>query len=308
MQSPEYYKNESQALKEKNPLQSWLALGRYYLMIREDVECIRTYAKAVDIILKKPNEDCYKAIEEEFEFLSKCQAEFPALCFQLRFYLQIALFIIYEDENKEQIKKQLKSHRIKKDGFKQPVVIIAGGSSNMEQSVYTYQFEMRDLFPEFCGTFISGGTTAGIPGMVGELKQNFEDEQNRYKNNTQSYELIAYLPRQLPENAIRSSAYDAFYESDSDCFSALDILCCWCDLVCSGIKPSDVVVIGINGGNIASMEYRIALSLGAKVGVIVDSGRAVTDIITDGYWNTHSNLIEFTTVSDIIKNLSLKKQ
>lgn len=52
MKSTEHYKNESQELMEKNPLQSWLALGRYYLMNGADVECIRTYAKAVDIIVK----------------------------------------------------------------------------------------------------------------------------------------------------------------------------------------------------------------------------------------------------------------
>ncbi|MFZ4455970.1 MAG: hypothetical protein ACOYOT_07090 [Bacteroidales bacterium] len=305
MKTPEYYKKESQELKAKNPLQSWLALGRYYLMTGEDVECIRTYAKAIDIIVKNTNDTCFKAIEAEFEFLAECQANNPVMCFQIKFYLQITLFIISDVENKEQIKQQLESHCIKKDGFKQPVVIIAGGSSNMEQSVYKYQFEMREIFPEFCGTLISGGTTAGIPGMVGELKQKFEDEQNKYKNHTQSYELIAYLPKQLPENAVKSSAYDAFYETDSDCFSALDILSYWCDLVCSGVKLSEVVVIGINGGDIASMEYRIALSLGAKVGIVVDSGRAVTDIIHDENWNIHSNLIEITNVSDIIKKLTL---
>ncbi|MCX6238212.1 MAG: RyR domain-containing protein, partial [Bacteroidia bacterium] len=77
-----------------------------------------------------------------------------------------------------------------------------------------------------------------------------------------------------------------------DKFSALDILICWSDLVGNGIKPADVILIGIDGGVIANMEYRIALSLGAKVGLVTSSGRAVTDFLYDKTWANHPNLLQ----------------
>jgi hypothetical protein len=157
-----------------------------------------------------------------------------------------------------------------------------------ETETIIYHHFILKLMKDFQGTIISGGTTAGIPGLVGQVKAEIQ------RDSTVDFELIAYLPESLPRNATRSSAYDHFYVTDSGHFSILEILTYWSDLVVSGIKPSDVVLIGIDGGDIASMEYRIALSLGAKVAVVADSGRAVADILSDKHWNNHPNLVKLT--------------
>ena len=44
----------------------------------------------------------------------------------------------------------------------------------------------------------------------------------------------------------------------------------WQDILASGINPKDVKLVGVNGGKISALEYRIALSLGARVGIIKD--------------------------------------
>jgi len=58
-----------------------------------------------------------------------------------------------------------------------------------------------------------------------------------------------------------------------------------------GIKPSDVYLLGIDGGKIAALEYRIALALGAKVGLLEASGRESTNLIYDQDWMDHERLL-----------------
>ena len=138
---------------------------------------------------------------------------------------------------------------------------------------------------DFSGTIISGGTREGIPGLTGRIKQEIE------KKAPISFELLAYMPGKLPDDASISPDYDHVYRTASEEFSALDILRCWNDIILSGIHPSEVLVAGINGGQIADLEYRIALSIGAKVCLIAYSGRAVFDIVREKQWKDHPNLV-----------------
>jgi hypothetical protein len=52
-----------------------------------------------------------------------------------------------------------------------------------------------------------------------------------------------------------------------------------------------VRVVGINGGRISGAEYRIALALGAVVGLISESGREAGRILTDEQWSSLETLI-----------------
>ena len=204
---------------------------------------------------------------------------------QLELYRNIAMVLATESAAKEPFKNYLELHKIQKEPFKTPVVIVAGGASLMDKAkTETYRDYLRKMIQGFTGTIISGGTTAGIPGLVGEVKEELE------KPRTLDFDLVGYLPRMLPTNAAKSKAYDIFCETDSDHFSVLEILSYWCDLVCSGIHPSDVVLVGIDGGDIAAMEYRIALSLGAKVHILANSGRAASQLVEDNFWKNHRNL------------------
>ena len=155
-----------------------------------------------------------------------------------------------------------------------------------KEKVINYKEYMEELMTGFQGTIISGGTTAGIPGLVGDVKASMKKRMDI------GFDLVAYLPENLPDDAMRSNAYDTFYETGASGFSALEILTYWADIASSGISPSEVILIGIGGGEIAMMEYRIALSLGAKVCLISHSGRAVFDFLSDKEWRGHPNLIE----------------
>jgi len=70
----------------------------------------------------------------------------------------------------------------------------------------------------------------------------------------------------------------------------LEPLQAWIDIIASGISPEEVKVLGINGGNIASIEYKLGLALGVKVAVIEESGREAGKLLKEDDWSTSTNL------------------
>jgi len=65
----------------------------------------------------------------------------------------------------------------------------------------------------------------------------------------------------------------------------------WLDLTTAGVPPSQVKIIGIGGGKISTLEYRLALALGAAVGVFPESHRAAEELLNDPRWGNHRNLV-----------------
>lgn len=243
------------------------------IMLDDEVAYIKSYSCAVDVCLNNELPLEYKDILSGKAILKNLKLLNSGVSGQIELYQKLAMVLVADSPDKEP--------------FKTPIVIVAGGASLMDKTkTETYRDYFREMMQGYTGTIISGGTTAGIPGIVGDVKLELE------KQSVLDFSLIAYLPRELPANATKSVAYDSFYETDSDHFSVLEILCYWCDLVCCGIQPSDIVLVGIDGGDIAAMEYRIALSLGAKVTILANSGRAASELLEDKFWKTHRNLVE----------------
>jgi hypothetical protein len=58
-----------------------------------------------------------------------------------------------------------------------------------------------------------------------------------------------------------------------------------CGGAASGIKPASIRVLGVKGGEISAFEYRLALLLGAKVGILPESGGASRQIAGDQDWS-----------------------
>jgi hypothetical protein len=56
------------------------------------------------------------------------------------------------------------------------------------------------------------------------------------------------------------------------------------------VRPADVRVLGINGGRIAALEYRVALALGAPVGILERSGRSADALLDDPVWGARPGL------------------
>lgn len=266
---------------------AFFAVGHCYLLLDEKTGCINAFANAVETLLNGKYLTSHATIVAEIALIGKLKSLNPKLSEQIKLYLNIAMVLVADSSNKDRYKSYLEQYKIRKESFKTPVVIVAGGASNMDESkVDDYCNYISELMHGFKGTVISGGTTAGIPGLVGQVKAEMQE------NSSVDFDLEAYLPEKLPNDAVKSSAYDRFYETSSDSFSAFDILVCWAELINNKIYPEDVILIGIDGGKIATMEYQIALSLGAKVGLIAYSGRAVSDFMQDKTWKNHPNLLQ----------------
>ena len=142
--------------------------------------------------------------------------------------------------------------------IKSPVVIIAGGY-NKKSIIQDNKFKnvVFEAFKDFKGTIISGGTTTGIYGLVGEIGQKYN----------KSIKTIGYVPKKLPKNISIDKRYDEIRYTDGADFSPLEPLQYWIDIIGSNISPSDVKILGTNHGKISDLEYKIALAFGAQVAI-----------------------------------------
>ena len=162
------------------------------------------------------------------------------------------------------------------------VVIVAGDCGCKEyESVDKYRTLILDAFKGYKGIIISGGTEAGIAEVVGDI-----DEANSILTKA-----VGYLPHKLGNVNIDKS-YTVRIRTKGDSFSAREPLQYWQDILSAGIDPTSVRVLGIGGGKIAALEYRIALAMGAKVIVVEGSGRAAKELLIDVHWKDFPNLIK----------------
>ncbi len=172
------------------------------------------------------------------------------------------------------------------------VVIVAGGcDASFNKELGKYSSLLTRAFRGYRGYIISGGTTAGIPGMVGDLS-NPDGKITR----------VGYLPTILPSPEKQHPDYEFFRTADIDDFSNLDPLQAWSDLLASGVDPKKVRVLGINGGAIAAFEFRLGIIMGATVGVVGQSGRSASQICNDDHWSQDANLICLPEEAAAIRN------
>jgi ppGpp synthetase/RelA/SpoT-type nucleotidyltranferase len=164
---------------------------------------------------------------------------------------------------------------------KERVLIIAGGAASMDAvTLKKIRPCLAKALENFCGTVICGGTTVGIPGCVGELAAELKHAGRK------QFELVGYIPKQLPQDAPKDSRYDRFVVvSEDSFFSPGQILRTWEDLQQAGVTPEQVLVLGFGGGMVAATEFHVALALGASVGVVAGSGGGADVIVADPVWN-----------------------
>jgi ppGpp synthetase/RelA/SpoT-type nucleotidyltranferase len=163
-----------------------------------------------------------------------------------------------------------------------PAVLVVGATDpRLDEEMQRYRALLAEAFRDFTGTIVSGGTRQGISGLVGEVAAA----------HPQQITTIAYLPSDLPEDATEDDRYTHLHRTDGETFTPLEPLQGWIDLIASGVDAQDVKVLGVNGGGIAAIEYRIALALGATTAVLEDSGRAAAQLLGDEQWATSEHLV-----------------
>jgi hypothetical protein len=165
------------------------------------------------------------------------------------------------------------------------VVIVSGGTdATHEEVMQAHGAVLVEGFAGYEGSLISGGTTAGVARLVGDI-----GERHGARLTT-----IGYLPSSLPSEVTTDEdprRYRALRRTAGDVFSPMEPLAYWTDILAAGVNPSRVRLLGIGGGAISALEYRIALGMGAWVGVIEDTGRAASDLLEDPDWLTSPRLV-----------------
>ena len=162
-----------------------------------------------------------------------------------------------------------------------PITMIAGGcNKNQEEVIKKYQDMTVKAFEHYQGTIISGGTAKGVNKIAGEIKKKYP----------QNVTTCGYVSSSSCVTNVKKNV-DQLRVTEGNDFSPLEPLQAWIDLITDDKNPQQVKVIGLNGGKIASVEYRVALAFGAKVAVIKGSGRKADQILKDPDWSTNKNLL-----------------
>ncbi len=168
--------------------------------------------------------------------------------------------------------------------IKAPVLIIAGGAASIDAEMLDriHPF-LKTSLEYFQGTVIAGGTNVGVPGRVGDVAGQLAAE------NRKQFQLVGYGPAMLPQGVSDHPHYDHSIHIGDD-FSPDQILRNWADILAAGIEPRQVMLLGMGGGPLSAVEYRIALGLGASVGIVMNTGGAADELRQDGLWSDRPNL------------------
>ena len=262
--------------------------GRLRLLLEEPYEALHSYARGVRYCLVTEGRIPCDAIQTEITWLQRVNPGKP-LPEEYQWAKALLELGAMQDACRALPEKSCKPHT----PMTGPVLIVVGGAVSMKpEELPPVAAFLKEALADFSGTVISGGTTVGVPGCVGEAAKHLADA------NTKRFHLRGYIPRLLPEDAEKDKRYDKIVVSGADKFSPAQVLHGWEDILAAGIKASDVLLRGFGGGKIAAFEYRLALALGATVGVVSGTGGAADGLLKDSLWFTIPKLPLFPLPAD----------
>ena len=173
-----------------------------------------------------------------------------------------------------------------------PVFVLAGAADERYLNIGLCEDYLATALKGFNGTIFSGGTSSGLPGVVGRIASGLGGERAR------NYRLYGYCCAKIPEGVVEDEGYDevirtkALDMGSEYQFSILEPLQNWIDILAAGIEPWQVRLLGINGGPISEFEYYLALALGGTVGLAEESGRSASALIgQDPWWDEEQLLV-----------------
>jgi len=258
---------------------SFYDLGKFYLLTGKPLLSLGTYAKGVQISL---NNWMIETALYSVNRLGVVREQLPGYKW-IRKLLLLALAAKFPatDAGKAALQEVCKLKSAAHKPIQSPVIIVAGGcDSEIEEYIQTYRGLVLEAFRDFKGTIISGGTTSGISGFIGEAQQKYSGK----------IRTIGYLPK-AKKSAPIDKRYAEIRFTEGEKFSPSEPLQYWIDIVASQIDPREVKLLGINGGAISAVEYRLALALGARVALGLGSGREAAKLLSDSDWKTSERLL-----------------
>jgi ppGpp synthetase/RelA/SpoT-type nucleotidyltranferase len=136
-------------------------------------------------------------------------------------------------------------------------LIVAGATSpRAAAQVDAWHEVLVAALSTFSGTIVSGGTTDGIAGAVGELADGSEGR----------IRAVGYVPRGWATRI--DGRYAEVRRTAGDAFSIAEPLRYWTDILSSGIAASEVALLAFGGGEITASEVQLALAFGARAAIV----------------------------------------
>ena len=265
---------------------AYFTIGRLYILLKDYSKALDAYLDSLRVVLA-PLSSCPECVfDDELEFLKRITVgqEAPPEHKWFELLLTLAKAVRLERDAKPFSLADFASEAVEtiKNSGKKTVFILAGGAGFMNvEELEQYKGFILIALKNAEGLVCSGGTQVGIPGLAGEAAEALK------KSHEKNFILFSYLPKRGSLDALPDKQrYDHIFRTDGNNFSVWESLQGWIDCIHAGILPQQVRVLGINGGPIASFEYRLALALGARVGIIVKSGRAADAILQDAEWGS----------------------
>jgi hypothetical protein len=265
--------------------------GRLHLLQNEAGEALAAYLAGIGQILEPNRSIPASLLQDEIDFLVRINDGRPLpkahdLVRRLLFVAIIAASqgaIIPEEIDRR--RPELISRFAA--GSDKGVLIVAGGNDGLSAGrLALYGAIVGRALAGTSGWVISGGTTSGIPGLVGKTATAVAPKGRR------KFFLQGYCANQIGPGTEEAGAdYDAIAHTGADESGLGQPLMVWADLLLAGIRPGNVRLLGLNGDGPAAFELRLALALGARVGVVGESGRGPNAILADPLWGDHPRLV-----------------
>ncbi len=265
---------------------SFFAAGRLFLLLNEPENALEVYARGVRYCRAKEGIFPRDVMEREIDWLIRINP--GRLLLESHQWVKnlLTLGLSAPDFNIAALSTE------KKDSDHH-ILIIAGGAESLSPDHKTAAEEfIYEALGDFQGLVISGGTTSGIPGAVGAAAERLDREEQR------KFRLVGYLPQHLPRDAEQDTRYDQLIASGANMFSAGQVLDAWKDILSDNKPPLHIQLLGFGGGPIAAFEYRLALAMGATVGLVSGMGGASDEIFKDPLWSDIPGLTLFPLPAD----------
>ncbi len=231
---------------------------------------------------------------KDLDFMSLKNAKLPGLDL-VKQLLLIGLAAKFND--KEARSRLINEFNVLENELSLPLVIVAGTTNvKIEEMGRNLKENLINGFKSYEGTIISGGTTSGICEIVGDL-------QNEYQNSIRS---LGYVPSQGKGENIVDKRYTKIHNTSGTGFNLLESIQYWTDIVNSGIDISKIKLLGVGGGKISEFECKLAMILGAKVGLIETRRKIGLKISKNTPWTDLGVEIVNPTVENISKFINKK--
>jgi class 3 adenylate cyclase/tetratricopeptide (TPR) repeat protein len=259
--------------------------GKFALLLGQPMQAIRSYAKAVHLTTA---EHMLVTSAASLDRLAVEGAEIPGLTWA-RQLLTLARLVRFPSGASPTGFDAVTP--IAGADERTRVVMLAGGTDpSVDGWLRRHGRTVAEGFRGFRGVVISGGTGDGVAGLAASLREGHGE----------SITALGYLPGDLPVGTEIDGRYDELRRGSGGGFSIAESLQAWADLIASGSGPPHVRLLGINGGEIAGAEYRVALALGCPVGIVVGSGREADRLLEDVDWFAVPHLARLEPTTDAI--------